>query len=265
MPTRLREDSQRAMTVDNPRTLSIGPGRTLAEVAYDEMARSIREGAWPAHMRLPSELQLARQYSMSRPVIRQALARLRQEGLIQSRQGSGSFVRDTAQPAQPIEPQFPPILSLADLDAFLTFREGLEVEAAATAARRHTEAQLQQIREAAMRVAGGASDTSNAGNDYAFHLAVAAASNNSFYANSLVSLREHLMVGLNLEWSFSGTQPEFRGTVAEHHRAIIEAIEKRLPEEARAAMRTHLQWARSKLVLGRDAHDDNHRPGGAPG
>jgi len=255
------------MTVDNPRTLSIGPGRTLAEVAYDEMARSIREGAWPAHMRLPSELELARQYSMSRPVIRQALARLRQEGLIQSRQGSGSFVRETAQPAPASEPQvqFPPILSLADLDAFLTFREGLEVEAAATAARRHTEAQLQQIRDAAQRVARGASDTSNAGNDYAFHLAVAAASNNSFYANSLVSLREHLMVGLNLEWNFSSMQPEFRGTVAEHHHAIIDAIEKRLPEAARAAMRLHLQWARSKLLLGRDVHDDTGRLDGAAG
>jgi GntR family transcriptional regulator, transcriptional repressor for pyruvate dehydrogenase complex len=239
------------MTVENPRALTIGRHRTLAETAYDEMMRLIREGTWPTRMRLPSELELAKQFSMSRPVIRQALARLRQEGVIQSRQGSGSFVREV-EPAPASEPrvQFPTISSLADLDAFLNFREGLEVEAAATAARRHTEVQVQEMADAAGRVARGTSDSSVPMSDYAFHLAVAAASNNSFYANTLASLREHMLIGLNLEWSFSGTQPEFRNTVAIQHQAIIDAIASRSPERARSAMREHLQWARSKLVSG---------------
>jgi DNA-binding FadR family transcriptional regulator len=245
------------MTVENTRTLTIGKHRTLAEVAYEEMLRLIREGTWPARMRLPSELALAKQFSMSRPVIRQALARLRSEGVIQSRQGSGSFVREV-EPAPPAERQvqFPAISSLADLDAFLNFREGLEVEAAATAARRHTEAQLQAIRDAAERVAGGTSMNVVAANDYAFHLAVAEASNNSFYANSLASLRKHMLIGLNLEWSFSGTQSEFRDAVTEQHRKIIDAIADRAPDQARAAMRRHLQWARSKLLSGNGAPED---------
>lgn len=245
------------MIVANAKALTIGRDRTLSDVAHDEMTRLIREGDWPARMRLPSELELARQFGMSRPVIRQALARLRNEGLIQSRQGSGSFVRELDQTA-PAEPQvqFPAISSLADLDAFLNFREGLEVEAAAAAARRHTDAQIQEMKAAAQRVSRGTRENSGAISDYEFHVAVAAASNNSFYANSLASLRDHMLIGLNLEWSFSGTQPEFRDNVTAQHQAIMDAIAGRDPELARSAMRTHLQWARSKLATGNGALGD---------
>jgi len=241
------------MTIADRQSLPIGKDRSLAEVAYDEMLRLIREGVWATRTRLPSEADLALQFNMSRPVVRKALARLRDEGLIQSRQGSGSFVTDAVPPAPAVEPtvQFPAISSLADLDSFLNFREGLEVEASAAAARRHTARQLEGMKIAADQMIAGAPDSTLAQRDYQFHVAVAAASNNVFYANTLISLKEHMLIGLKLEWSFSGTQAEFRENVAAQHAAIIEAIERRDVEGARAAMRNHLQWARSKLVTGR--------------
>jgi DNA-binding FadR family transcriptional regulator len=234
------------------RPLTIGRSRTLAEVVHEEMLALIEDGTWAPRMKLPSEAELCRQFGMSRPVIRQALARLRTSGLIQSRQGSGSFVCDAGTLPPPSEShiRFPPISSIADLEAFLNFREGVEGEAAAAAARRHAEAQLGDIGVALERANGRHTDSDSAQADYAFHLAIAAASNNPFYRNTLVSLKEHMLLGLNLEWSFSGGQVEFRSTVSHQHVAIVDAIARRDADAARRAMREHLRWARSKLVTG---------------
>jgi DNA-binding FadR family transcriptional regulator len=234
------------MIVDRP-TLTIGRGRTLAEVAFDAMLKLISDGAWAPRMRLPTEAELAREFGMSRPVIRQALARLRDIGLIQSRQGSGSFVCEPqAADAVDTQVQFPPISNLADLEAFLNYREGVEGEAAATAARRHTETQFQGIASAVDSL----NRDGNAQGDYAVHLAIARASNNSFYVNALISVREQIMFGLNLEWNFSGAQPGFRDAVTAQHGAILEAIRQRDAEAARSQMRGHLRWARAKLLTG---------------
>jgi len=238
------------MIVERP-ALTIGRDRTLAEVAFDAMYKLIEDGTWAPRMRLPAEAEMARSFGMSRPVIRQALARLREMGLIQSRQGSGSFVCDIPRAGAEVDPQvqFPPIANLADLDAFLNYREGVEGEAAATAARRHTEAQFRDIGAAVEML----SREPSAASDYAFHLAIARASNNSFYVNALISVKEQIMVGLTLEWNFSGSQAAFRDTVAQHHAAIVEAIDRREAEAARDAMRTHLRWARSKLLTGEES------------
>jgi GntR family transcriptional repressor for pyruvate dehydrogenase complex len=237
------------MIVDRP-PLTIGRNKTLAEVAFEAMLKLISEGSWSPRMRLPTEAELAREFGMSRPVIRQALARLREMGLVQSRQGSGSFVCE-AQPAETIDPQiqFPSISNLADLEAFLNYREGIEGEAAATAARRHTETQIQNV----VATFNILMREGTAQADYAVHLAIARASNNSFYVNALASVREQMMFGLNLEWNFSGTQPAFRDAVATQHEAILAAIRQRDGEAARSAMRSHLRWTRSKLLTGEES------------
>ena len=238
------------LILERPRT--IGRSRTYAEVVHEEMLRLIDDGSWAPRMRLPSEAELSRQFGMSRPVIRQALARLRDSGLIQSRQGSGSFVCDAAaSPLYNSPMQFPPISSIADLEAFLNFREGVEGEAAAAAAHEHTEAQLQDIVAAQERLSGRHADTGAAQNDYAFHIVIAAASNNPFFRNTLTSLKEHMLLGLNLEWHFSAGQIDFRSMVSDQHAAIIDAIGQRDCEGARTAMRHHLRWARSRLVTGK--------------
>ncbi|WP_454856301.1 FadR/GntR family transcriptional regulator [Rhizobium binxianense] len=227
--------------------LSVGRNQSLADVVYENMLALIRNGSWSARMRLPSEIELARHFGMSRPVIRQALARLREDGLIQSRQGSGSFVR-SVEPEPQV--QFPAIGSVADLESFLNFREGVEGEAAAVAARRRTDAELEKIHAAARRLADIAEHALLSQTDFAFHLAVAEASGNPFYVNTLTSLKEHMSLGLSLAWNFSGGRSDFRNTVIAQHAAIVAAIEAHDAGAARSAMRAHLQWERSKLMTG---------------
>lgn len=231
--------------------LTVGPNQSLADVVYREMRTLILDGKWSPRSRLPSEAELAQHFGMSRPVIRQALARLRADGLIISRQGSGSYVQGGVSPG-PSEPkvQFPLISSVADLESFLNFREGVEGEAAATAAQHCTEEQLSAIMAAHSQFSiDGLSDQSPK-QDFAFHLAVARASGNPFYANTLEALREHILFGLNMAWTFAGQQPDFGQTISSQHDAIISAIQSRDTEAARAAMRRHLRWSRSKLLTG---------------
>lgn len=227
----------------------ISPGRSqsLAEIVYDQMLSLIRSGSWSARMRLPSEVDLVRHFGMSRPVIRQALARLRDEGLIQSRQGSGSFV---CGPEPEAQVQFPTIASIADLQSFLNFREGMEGEAAAMAATFRTESQLAKIDAAAESLMETDEPALLSQSDFAFHLAVAEASTNPFYVNTVSSLKEHIFLGMSLTWNFSGRRADFRGAVVTQHAAIISAIKARDADAARAAMRAHLEWERSRLMTG---------------
>ena len=67
--------------------------KSLGEIVFDRMERAIKSGAYSPDERLPTELDLAAEFEVSRPVIRDALKRLRERGLIYSRQGAGSFVR----------------------------------------------------------------------------------------------------------------------------------------------------------------------------
>ncbi len=64
----------------------------LSRQIYERIFELIVSGEYPERSRLPSELELSRRFGASRPIVREALARLRDDGLIVSRQGSGSYV-----------------------------------------------------------------------------------------------------------------------------------------------------------------------------
>lgn len=69
--------------------------KPLGEVVLDRMSKAIKSGVYAPDERLPTEHDLAAEFQVSRPVIREALKKLRDQGLIYSRQGAGSFVRQT--------------------------------------------------------------------------------------------------------------------------------------------------------------------------
>jgi DNA-binding FadR family transcriptional regulator len=219
-----------------------GAQQTLSDVVYDKLLGLIADGTWPPRSRLPSEAALVSQFAISRPVVRQALARLRENGLIASRQGSGSFVQDVAR----LEPEvvFPRIGSIADLERFLAFREGVEGEAAAAAATSHTEQRRAELKRAVETV------SVTPEGDFEFHLAVAMASENPFYVNTLTSLKEQLLFGMKLGRSFADADDKVGSTIAGQHAAIAAAILDRDPVRARELMRSHLKWSRERILTG---------------
>ena len=106
----------------------------LESLVYKHLLDKIRFGTYALGQRLPSENELCEEHGVSRPVVRAALSKLRDSGLIISRQGAGSFVNSGVPTDQK---GFGPLGSVEDIAAYFQFRRTIEaasVERAAGAA-----------------------------------------------------------------------------------------------------------------------------------
>jgi DNA-binding FadR family transcriptional regulator len=220
--------------------------RRLSDTIYDQMREMLGSESFPPDSRLPAEEALARRFSVSRPVLRQALARLRAEGHIASRKGSGSYVRASV---RPVSLAFGPLHNIPDMRAFLEFRCSVESEVAAHAAQRADAAARATLREALRRMdaevaAGGPALDA----DVAFHQAIARASGNRFFVVALEAFRDQMVFGIRLTRELSGRpmQDRFTEIRAEHAR-IAAAIEAGDAQAARSAMAEHLHGGIRRL------------------
>lgn len=231
----------------------------LSDFAYKQVLTMVE--AMAPEQRLPSEDELSRQLGVSRPVLRQALARLRTEGWVYARRGAGNFV---GEPPALQSATFGPLHSIPDVRSFLEFRCLLEAESAACAAR-CSDPQLQDEITRRRRQLESALAQGEMGveEDIAFHAAIAAASGNRFFSMTMNALAEQTRVSIKLIRELS-PQPMVRRTVdvRNEHRAIDDAIRAGDAEGAREAMLTHLRGGLTRL-FGCDApvgEDDQKRP-----
>ena len=221
----------------------------LADGVYEAVLERIASGDYPQGGRLPSEVELAASFGASRPVVRVALARLRADGLIASRQGSGSYV--LRRPDSSVS-RFVSLGSITDIQRCYEFREEVESAAAAFAAQRRDEADLARIDAAFAEM-----DRCNAEGrlgvepDGAFHRAIAQASRNPFFVETLAHLARQVAFGMNLSRNLSLLKPADRlARVQAEHRAIVAAIRAGDTEAAREAMRVHVASARARMFEG---------------
>lgn len=212
------------------------PDLPLSERTYRQLLALLESSA--RDTRLPGELDMAGRFGVSRPVLRQALERLRSEGRIYARKGSGNFV---GTPPQAVP--FGPLTSIPDVRSFLEFRCTLESEMAALAALHHGRAELAAIRSA-RKALERAVATGQPGieHDIAFHAAIAQASGNRFYVMTMSALSEQTRYSIGLVRQLSGQLPPLRAVeVHGEHAAIEKAIAARDAAAASAAMKAHLQ------------------------
>lgn len=223
------------------------PARSkLSDQIYEEIRRSIESEEWGAGMRIATELELSDKYGVSRPVVREALARLKSEKLIDSKRGSGSFV---IKPPGNVVKGFRPIATVVDLIHGFELRLSVEADTASFAAARRTLSQLEAIRAAAMTLRPGDANESFGDADFRFHLAIAEATGNPMYASTMTMLREQILFGMRLTGVMSPPSAVDRvGTVQREHDRIIEAIDRQDAEGAREAMAEHLRLARKRLL-----------------
>ncbi|OOY02984.1 MULTISPECIES: FadR/GntR family transcriptional regulator [unclassified Thioclava] len=220
----------------------------LADKVYHSLFSRISNGDYPPNQKLPPENQLAEEFGVSRPVLRAALEKLREEGTIYSRQGAGSFVR----PIHIAPLGFAKVETLADIQRCYEFRITIESQAAELAAGRRNEAILHDIEEALdqLRAATGSLQHREDA-DFAFHLAIAKAANNQYFEATLRALRDHVNVGMKLHGDalMSDGKKGLEGVLAEHT-AIYEAVRDGRAEAARDLMRAHLEHSRDRLFGG---------------
>ena len=219
----------------------------LANQLYDQFLEQIALGNWPVGRRLPPEMRLGEMFSASRPVVRQALGQLKEDGIITSRQGSGNYV--VRSPAVEFL-TFASVGNIAELLRCFEFRVGLEGEAAALAAIRRTDQDLALIEEKLL-VARELVEPVDPGTDadFEFHLSVALASNNDFYVTTFRSLREQALYGMKLARNLSLAKNLARAaTVQEEHTVVFNAIRDRQPDLARSALRAHIECTRARIL-----------------
>jgi GntR family transcriptional repressor for pyruvate dehydrogenase complex len=221
----------------------------FAERVYDSLFHSIMTGKLAPEARLPPELELAALFDVSRPVVRQALDRLRGDRLVESRRGSGTYV--TATPGALAAA--PPERSAADMSHILyglELRLVVEPECAYFAALRRKQPDLDRM--AAMldgfEAAAQRGDVAHHF-DYGFHEAVAQASANPRLAQVLKTLEYDVSHAVNL-WRHLAHMKPWRRTqdALDEHRAIFELIKAQDGEGARRAMRGHIENARVRML-----------------
>lgn len=198
--------------------------------------------------RLPSENELIEEYAVSRTVVREAVTRLRAEGLVETFQGRGSFVLAVPEPSS-FTVESSAIRSHHDVLAMVDFRLGIESESAALAAQHHTDADTTAISRA-MSAFTDAGREGAVEADFAFHLAVARATQNRFYVDLLESLGPMMIMlpRTRLGEEFSMTDAGHVERVQREHDNVAAAVLAGDSETARAAMRVHLGNTRRRLA-----------------
>jgi GntR family transcriptional repressor for pyruvate dehydrogenase complex len=219
--------------------------KSLPDVVFDRMHRAIKSGAYRPDERLPTEHELSAEFEVSRPIVREALRRLREQGLIYSRQGAGSFVRSIGL-KQPLG--FGQLENVSDLLNCYAFRLTLEPEAAALAAERYRPTTLASI-EAALELLRDATNRQSHREDadFEFHLAIAVAAENSYFSTALEALKDHIAVGMRFHGISIKRDSTGLARVFGEHAAIFEAIRARDVVRARDLMRIHLNGSRERL------------------
>ena len=237
------------MPTDAPQ---IASGGRRTEKVYRALLADIKEGRYEVHSRLPTENELAETFEVSRPVVRNALALLKQQGLVRSIQGSGTVVIFDPEQSTPEQGTGPMLSgSVQDLQRCFEFRILIEGEAAYAAALRHNPKTLERMADCVYKTRSSALPLSleQTNQTFDFHRAVVDAADNVFLQQSL-----NLIVGST---GFKAYLSRRRGkdvTVDDHgqvnsdHIAIFHLIERRQAFDAREAMRGHIQRAHDSFM-----------------
>jgi DNA-binding FadR family transcriptional regulator len=238
LPTRPTKNLALLRPIEAPRGLT---AELVARLTAD-----ITSGKLPPGSRLPTEQEMIAATGVSRTVIREAVAALRADKLVVTRQGVGAFVAENIR--RPFRVDFDEQSSLRDVLNVLELRTGVEIESAGLAAERASAAQIKQIGErfAAIHDAIERGETA-VNEDFAFHCEIADATGNPQFRRFLEYLGR-FVIPRQAIWGKS-TPVLGRSHLAafqREHETILKAIRNRATAQARTAMQRHLTNSRRR-------------------
>ncbi len=222
-----------------------------ARLAGDVAARITREEIAPGE-RLPTEAEIAAQYGVSRTVVREAISRLRADGVLTARPGAGTFVT-----AMGWNRAFRIDAAAGDGDCsliqVLELRMAFEVEATRLAAERRDEQDLDEMRRCLSIMAGDVAGTEEGTDaDVRFHQAIAMAAKNPLFADFFDFINPHIRREIRLAREKTARLSRSRAAglwlqAQGEHTAILSAIEAANPGKAAAAARAHVRNTMKRL------------------
>jgi len=224
---------------------------SLASRVAQTLRDAIAAGRFAAGARLPAEAALAETFDVSRPIVREAIALLKADGVLVTRKGSGAYVSETP------GGQVWRVASAPDggptLAQLFELRRVVETACAEMAALRRTDADLARIRAALEAMQVHAADfPSAAAADIAFHHAIAQAAHNPCFTGLTDFVSQQLLAARQHAWENSARLNSLQGTpraADAEHLALVEAIAAGDPSAARAAANAHLSAAAARMGL----------------
>jgi DNA-binding FadR family transcriptional regulator len=217
---------------------------SLASRIADALRADIAAGRFIAGARLPAEAGLATAFGVSRPIVREAIAQLKADGVLITRKGSGAYVSDTPGGMVWRLAGGPTLAQLFEL------RMTVETACAGMAARRRTASDLRDIEAALRAMHDHAGDfASAAAADVAFHHAIAQAAHNPCFTGLTDFVGQHLLAARQAAWENAA---RFRGGshgADAEHAAVVAAIAARDADGAQEAARRHLEGAARRMGL----------------
>jgi len=154
------------------------PVRALSDTVAQQLLKQIEKGAFAKTGKLPTEAVLAQEFGVSRTVIREAVSRLKNEGVVEPRQGSGVFIVERAG-IRPLRIDYAEAVEPAAVLQILALRRAIEAEVASEAALRRTDAEMKAIDAALAKIDAAVADGEDGvAEDVAFHRAIAVVTGN---------------------------------------------------------------------------------------
>ncbi len=222
--------------------------KKISEQVLEEIKQRIRSGEFAPNTKLPSEAELSALFGVSRMPVREALSALAANGIIESKQGGGSWVRPV-QMDKLLQKVIVETLSFDQVIHLLETRIILETEAAFLAAERHETEDLVSLYEAQKQLYENLNDPTSIDDkaDFTFHHGIVQATKNPVLIQTIKNIsgiyNEAMVVSLNLNTKIAGKKQQ----VYEEHQNILQAVVTRQPKNARDAMHFHLSNSLLKL------------------
>ncbi len=223
----------------------------LSTAIVAQIEQLILRGVLRPGERLPPERDLAEKLGVSRPSLRDAIAQLQEDGLLEARAGAGVFVADVLGSA--FAPSLTRLFSRHDEAVFdyLSFRRDMEGLAAERAARLASDTDLEVIStvfEKMEAVHSKRNATDEARLDAQFHMAIIEASHNVIMLHMMRSMYELLREGVFYNRQVMFRQRTTRQAILDQHRRIRDALRARDPDAARGAVEAHLDYVERALL-----------------
>ncbi|WP_130834173.1 transcriptional regulator LldR [[Erwinia] mediterraneensis] len=239
------------------------PSYRLADQLVVRLKSLITERKLEAGMRLPAERQLAVELGVSRSSLREAIQQLISAGVLISRRGGGTWVRQQIEPWSEQRIVQPMRLLLAEDPDYrydiLEARHAIEASTAWYAALRATEAdkeKLQYAFDATLKLKESDDPNLAAQADVRFHLAIAEASHNLVLLQTMRGFFDLLQSSVMQSRQRMYSQPAIFVLLTEQHHALLQAILAGDAVQARKAVMNHLGFVHATM---KSQHEDEAR------
>lgn len=223
--------------------------KKLSEEIAEKLRQMIQSGELKHGEKLDSVPNLANQFSAGKAAVREALSALKAVGLIEVKQGLGTFVKQLDEFSLP-SLTLQGLVNIDQIKKIFEIRRILELGAVRVAAKNRTEQDLLSLKHILDKMKQGINDKEIGEEaDWEFHMAIAKASNNNYIVdmlNSISSTIRATMYDSRKLWLFSNKKTALQLT--EEHEAIFVAITKKDETRAQELMMEHLVGVEKGLI-----------------